>query len=252
MVVRSSHPLRRCSVAGSRRPTAPESARHLRDWQRSRKRDVNFTPEAASWDVSRGVLSVYAIRSMADGDFAAVDHRISGPSSRFELFGAGRSWLGPPWTIVAEPGGRTRPSRARGSRSRAPDGGVAYRVGHAGHSIDSLAGRPASGALVGSFDRRCRQTSQLGVRLACPPLIKPEALEGCRGFRLKGPGARESAVVLPIGLPSLPYETDRGAFLIQDNGLLLDQEPSGRRTWLPLLVSWDAAADSRGERPGAS
>ena len=46
---------------------------------------------------------------------------------------------------------------------------------------------------------------------------------------------------LPLALPCLPYETDRGQFRAMPtaSGLSLKQMPRGRRCWMPLLVSWD-------------
>ena len=80
------------------------AAEYLRRWQKSRKRDVEFSPEVPAWDVSPGVLSVLRDQTTGGGDFVAVDHRKSGLPFRFELFGSGRSWLGPSWVIEGEPG----------------------------------------------------------------------------------------------------------------------------------------------------
>ena len=71
---------------------------------------LNFAPELPAWEVSRGVLSVLRDEVKGNGDFLAVDHRVSGTACRFELFGAGRSWLGPSWSIDGEDAGpATRP-----------------------------------------------------------------------------------------------------------------------------------------------
>jgi hypothetical protein len=220
-----------------------ETARYLRDWRESRKRDVNFTPEVASWDVSKRVLSVLRDQVNGDGDFVAVDHRISGPSCRFELFGSGRSWLGPAWTIEGEPGAATPPKPgSRISVSGAEMAEWSYRIGQTKvtQSILLLGGRRLAlfSALV---EARVPLSSNLRVRLSCPPSIKAEPLAACRGIRLIGPTRRESGQVLPIGLPALPYETERGSFLAKDDGLLLHQAPVGRRCWLPILVSWNSA-----------
>jgi hypothetical protein len=218
-----------------------ETARYLRDWHESRKRNVNFIPETAAWDVSRGVLSVLRDQVNGDGDFVALDHRMPGPSCRFELFGSGRSWLGPSWTAEGEPGAATPPKPGpRLSVSGAEIAEWSYRVGQAKvtHSILLLGGRRLA-LFSALFEARAPLESNLSVRLSCPPSIKAEPLRACRGFRLNGPIRGESAQVLPIGLPALPYETERGAFVASDGVLLLSQAPVGRRCWLPLLVSWD-------------
>ena len=224
-----------------------DTARYLSDWRESRKRDVNFTPEVASWDVSRGVLSVLRDQVTGDGDFVALDHRMPGPSCRFELFGSGRSWLGPAWTIEGEPGAATPPKPGpRLSVSGAEIAEWSYRVGVAKvtHSILLLGSRRLAlfSALI---EARAPLESNLTVRLSCPPSIKAETLQACRGIRLYGPIRGEAAQVLPIALPALPYETDRGAFLANDEGLILSQAPAGRRCWLPLLASWDRKRSRR-------
>jgi hypothetical protein len=56
---------------------------------------------------------------------------------------------------------------------------------------------------------------------------------------------RASAQVLPIGLPCLPYATDRGRFQVEGRELALTQASAGRRCWLPLLVSWDPARNRK-------
>ncbi len=224
-----------------------ETARYLRDWQASRQRDVNFTPEAPAWDASRRVLSVLRDQVGGNGDFVAVDHRDPGPSCRFELFGSGRSWLGPSWTIEGEPGATTPPKPGpRISVSGAEMAEWSYRLGRARvtQTILLLGGRRLA-LLSALFESRSALAPSLNVRLSCPQSIKAGHLAACRGFRLSGPKRRESAQVLPIGLPCLPYETERGAFLAQDDVLLLGQAPEGRRCWLPLLVSWDAARNRR-------
>ena len=72
------------------------------------------------------------------------------------------------------------------------------------------------------------------------PGITWAPIDNCRGVTLKPPSGRGMAQVLPIGLPSLPYVTERGAFDAHADRLVLKQASAGRRSWLPLLVSWDA------------
>jgi hypothetical protein len=79
-----------------------------------------------------------------------------------------------------------------------------------------------------------------------PPGITAEPIADSRGLLLRCPGKGTNAQVLPIALPALPYETERGQFrTLADNngemaGLGLRVAARGRRCWLPLLVSWDA------------
>jgi hypothetical protein len=220
-----------------------ETARYLREWQASRKRDVNFSPESPAWEVARGVLSVLRDQVSGNGDFVAVDHRLSGPSCRFELFGSGRSWLGPSWGIDGEAGA---PTRAKpGSRISVGGAEIAewsYRLGNARvtQTIVLLVGRRIA-LLSALFATPAPLPRSHSVRLALPPSVVAAPLRGCRGFRLAGPKRSDSAQVLPLALPSLSYETERGSFLATGDLLALTQASAGRRCWLPLLVSWDSA-----------
>ena len=83
------------------------------------------------------------------------------------------------------------------------------------------------------------------VRLSLPPSITAAPIEGCRALVLSEPKRRGSAHVLPIGLPCLPYPTDRGRFQAEGQELTLNLTPTGRRCWLPLLVSWDPARNRK-------
>ena len=52
--------------------------------------------------------------------------------------------------------------------------------------------------------------------------------------------------VLPVGLPRLPYETERGSFTEEGREIVLRQRQEGRRCWLPLLASWDPVRNRKG------
>ena len=224
-----------------------ETAKYLHAWQSSRKRDLNFSPEAPAWDVARGVLSVLRDEASGNGDFVAIDHRVSGPSCRFELFGSGRSWLGPSWAIGGEAGLATRATP--GSRISVAGAEIAewsYRLGtkKVTQTILLLAGRRIA-LLSALFEAQGPLPGSHIVRLELPPSIVAAPLRGCRGFRLTGSKRRDSAQVLPIALPSLSYDTERGSFLAEGDQLVLSQTPAGRRCWLPLLVSWDSARNRK-------
>jgi hypothetical protein len=224
-----------------------ETAKYLHAWQSSRKRDLNFSPEPPAWEVSRGVLSVLRDEASGNGDYVAVDHRLSGPSCRFELFGSGRSWLGPSWAIEGEASVSTRAKP--GSRISAAGAEIAewsYRLGttRVTQTILLLAGRRIA-LLSALFESRGPLIRSESVRLALPPSIVATPMPGCRGFRLTSPKRSDSAQVLPISLPSLSYETDRGGLLTKGNSLVLTQAPAGRRCWLPLLVSWGSTRNRK-------
>jgi hypothetical protein len=86
--------------------------------------------------------------------------------------------------------------------------------------------------------------SEHGARFSLAPGVKAGPVPGRRAFRLTA-GRGRSARVLPIGLPCLPYPTDRGSFQVNAGSLCLRQLHEGARGWLPLLVSWSPERDRR-------
>ena len=224
-----------------------EAAQQLRAWSLSRERDVNFSPEAPAWDVSRGVLTVLRDEFKADGDFVAVDHRVAGPSCRFELFGGGRSWLGPAWGIAHEAGAAT--AAKPGSRISAGGAEIAewsYRLGTARvtQTVFLLGGRRLA-LLAALIESSQSLSGSLSVCLDVPPAVAAERMKDCRGLRLTGRKKSDKAQVLPLALPSLAYDTARGDLQFKGNRLELRQAAAGRRGWLPLLVSWDPARNRK-------
>ena len=200
-------------VRRSRRPTTilrhwimaadgTDTARYLRNWQESRKRNVNFTPELAGWDVSRGVLSVLRDQMNGDGDFVAVDHRISGPSCRFELFASGRSWLGPHWTVEADPGAPPRLSPGRGSRFRAPRS----RNGRTGSARQRSLSQSFCWAAGGwrSYPRFSRLGPRSRRTRACACLARRRSSQSARGFPRVSAERSESPPVGPSAADRAP------------------------------------------------
>jgi hypothetical protein len=180
------------------------------------------------------------------GDYLAIDHRDPCGPGLVELSAAGRRWLGPEW--ISGEGTRTR-ARAQLicwlSQKRAdlaewsfgtPDGRVVrtalwIKDQHLALLADEVDG-PVPSALL---------------RVAVAPEIEPIAVSDLRAFQLAA-GRGLSARVLPLGLPSLPYATDRGSLGVEGRFLALRQRVEGRRAWLPLLVSWRPGRNRRPTR----
>jgi len=182
-----------------------------------------------------------------DDVFVAIDHREAGSSCRFELFASRRSWLGPFWTmdgqIVATSTPRPRSWMCDSSGNLAE---WSYRAGEARICHSVLVLRERSLALLSVLiEKRPAVGSSHGLRISLPPTITAEAVMNSRAFLLTTPKKPGSAQVLPIGLPSLAYPSDRGSFEAQDHALVLSQASGGRRSWLALLVSWDSKRHRR-------
>jgi hypothetical protein len=201
-------------------------------------------PPLPTWSAADRVLAMLRLDWLPGGDMLAVDHRDPLAACRLELFGQGRSWLGPQWTANLDgPGGpasRPRPSRWF-------SGGLAdliewgYRADRMRITRSALVLRARRLALLSVLAER-REASwdiEPELRLATPAPVVAAPLPSSRALALAEPGRRGGAQAVPIALPCRPYPTERGSFRAADRALVLRQAPAGRRCWLPLLISWD-------------
>jgi hypothetical protein len=219
----------------------PAIARTIKPWL-SNRTNGRGEHAVADWGTPNRALAMLRPGWPEEVDFVAIDHRAAGSACRFELFGGGRSWLGPTWEVGAETGGGGIP-RPR-SWTSDPSGTLAewsYRAGEVRITQSALVLRGRSLALLAAFvEKRSALSSCPRVNVSLPPGILAEPIENSRALSLAHSSKRGSAQVLPIGLPSLAYATERGDFRVQDGALVLSQSSHGRRCWLPLLVSWDS------------
>lgn len=166
------------------------------------------------------------------GDFLAIDAR--GPSHLVELFGRGRPLLGPSWSPGHLSGSARLTRWSSDSRAdlaewsfRAPSGRVTRTaVMLRGRSLALLADQ-----VVGP--------GEAATRLALPEGIEATAHAEDRSLVLGG-GKGELARVVPLGLPTIAYPTERGSLAMAGREIKLTHSIEGRRGWLPLIVSWRA------------
>ena len=216
-------------------------ARVLRGWIAPGKTE-RAAPPLPAWSSSERVLSILRPDWRPDGDFLAVDHRDGRSCCRFELFGGGRPWLGPEWSVGAETAPTSRPRPRTWITGAAADlAEWSYRLGTIQVTQSALLLRGRRLALISILaESRVPAGASVSMRLALPPMVAAATMEACRAVVLTAPKQRGSVQVLPIGLPCLAYPTDRGRFLVEGRELVLNQSSAGRRCWLPLLVSWDS------------
>jgi hypothetical protein len=196
-----------------------------------------------AWASPDRVLASLRDDGAATADFLALDHRDPTASCRFELFGAGRSWLGPTWATDAVSGSVSRPRpHPWVSTARCDLVEWTYRSNPARLTQTALllrGRRLALLAVLAEFPGSAPRPS-VQLRVSRPGAIGPVPIDRTRALRLTAHGKRGSAQVLPIGLPCLAYPTERGAFCAEGGHLVLTHACAGRRIWLPLLISWDA------------
>jgi len=193
------------------------------------------------WASSKRVLAGLNDDGTTMRDLVVVDHHAAADFCRFELFGGGRSWLGPAWTVHGETGVAHRPwPRTWISTVTADLAEWSHLAGEDRVTRSILLLRGLRLALLSVLvERRSSAAGPPGFRIARAPGLAVEPVEGCRALLLSQSPRRGTAQVVPIGLPCPAYTTDQGRFAAVDDDLVLSHAPAGRRTWLPLLVSWD-------------
>ena len=115
----------------------------------------------------------------------------------------------------------------------------------AADAVDGL----ATSAPTRPPERARREADDLAAECRCPCRLSVEtrgrAERTSRAIQLTESHKKGSAQILPIGLPCASYATDRGNFQVDRAELVLKQAANGRKCWLPLLVSWDAARNRK-------
>jgi len=195
------------------------------------------------WASSKRVLAGLNDDGTAMRDLLVVDHHPAADFCRFELFGSGRSWLGPTWALCGETGVAHRPRPQSWISTVTADlAEWSHLAGEDRVSRSILLLRGLRLALLSVVvERRSPASDPPGYRIARAPGLAVEPVEGCRALLLSQSPRRGTAQVVPIGLPCPAYPTDQGRFAVDGEDLVLSHTPAGRRTWLPLLVSWDAS-----------
>lgn len=175
-----------------------------------------------------------------DGDFVGIDHRGATPSTTFELHANGARLLGPSWDAND---GATGPAKLTGYGTDPMADWAEWRfpVGTAKVARLAVFLRSRHLAILADewqgFDGKASQKIALAKDVTVKPIAESRAL------LLKAPGM--SARVIPLGLPSLPYPTERGSFQEEAGHLVLNQNSESKRSWLPLVVSWDKERNRR-------
>ena len=191
-------------------------------------------------------LAILRANWSKDGDFLAVDHRSPGTTTLTELYGSGRPWIGPSWSssgpLPAEPPTRAKPTLWV-SQSSADAAEWSFKVGRARVVRTAVLMRGRKIALLA--EQWDGPNDPGGTRWSLAEGVDVTKSEENRGLALSQARTKLSPRALPIALPRLPYATDRGGLAHEGGGLVLRQVPTGRRSWRPLLVSWDPKRDRK-------
>jgi hypothetical protein len=198
-------------------------------------------PLPAFGDESRP-LAVLRADWTKTGDAIVVDHRDPASGGLLEVMAGGSPLLGPSWTTGATPPGRAAGSAWK-TGSSADFAEWTFRVGGARVVRTAVLLRCRQFAILA--DEWHGAEGDVSTRFALAPGVAAAPIPDSRAQTLKTASGGVSARAIPIGLPALPYATERGAFASEGGDLVLTQRAAGRRVWLPLLLSWDKARNRR-------
>lgn len=168
----------------------------------------------------------------AESDWVAVDHRDPLEPPRLEVAGDGLPWLSGDWSA---PGLTSRPKVTAFSTGAFADAVEwSYRDGATRVTRTAVLLRYRRVALIAQAEDGPPLAS--GLRLPIAPGVSAGPVAGMRCVALAR--SRKGARLIPIGLPPLPYETDRGSFRVDGSEAVLNGAGDARRRWLPLVVAW--------------
>jgi hypothetical protein len=225
---------------------------------RQGKRRRHAPPPLPAWSSPDYPLAILRADWSARGDLLAVDHRRAGATAQLELTGLGQVLLGPTWTADAvvdsdptpdaEADAAPRPPRARMrlwmSNSAVDLAEWSFRAEASRVTRTALLLRGRRIALLADQVEHGRgtgvgQDGPAAWRLDLPPGIEATPADGRIGWTLTPRRGSPQAQLLPIALPCRGLLRERGTLTLDGRAVCLHQPRTGRRTWLPLLVSWD-------------
>ncbi|MDR3621697.1 MAG: hypothetical protein P4L85_20260 [Paludisphaera borealis] len=224
----------------------PESdaARVLGWWYPSREVEP-IPPPLPAWSNPDRVLGVLRADWTSRGDLVVFDHRKAGGPTRLEVFGAGQSWLGDTWRAPGTGDVKTSVGKPLTwtTSSNADVAEWTFRAGALRVTRTAVMLRGRKIAILADMVEGIKPPTSLETRWELPPGRVAEPIADSRALLLRTGAAGASAQAIPLALPSLPYQTDRGRFGFEPDTreLVLSQAATGARAWLPLLLSWDHA-----------
>ena len=229
----------RALVGAAALATEPGLASVLARWfpaDITTRRRAAPVPSAAISDNDR-VLAVIRPDWDARGAWVALDHR-AGEAARFELATDGRPWLLGPWRPDGMPGPDSPPRPTRWESE--PDAEVlewSFRAGPLKVRRTAVVLREPGIILVAQQEDGPVPWPTSTLRLPLADGVSAAPAGDVRALALSR--ARSSVRLIPLGLPALPYATERGSFaVIEGREAVLRQPSAGRRRWLPLIVAW--------------
>ena len=222
-----------------------DAARVL-DWWFPGRRTKPISPPRAGWSSSKHVLGALRVNWTSRGDLLAFDQRAGASATRFDLFGSGHGWLEGLWRPPGGDEGEATAIKPVAWRTSSAADVVEWTFRANGLRVKRvlvlLHGRRA--ALLADQVDGVKPLATLETTIGLPastPTVEP--VSDSRALLLRSATGGKSAQVIPLGLPPLASETERGRFELdaERGALSLSQAATGPRAWMPLFVSWNGA-----------
>lgn len=199
-------------------------------------------PPLPAFSAGRVPLAVLRSNWRRDGDLLAIDHR-RGPT-RLELLGAGRRWIGPQWTTAPDAG----PARLVRWMST-PEADLAewaYREGPHRVIRSAILLRGRRLAILAEGRESTRGPASARIELDLPPVVEARMIPGIPQARLSRRGG--VADLVAAGLLGPDDLTPADSVRISGPSLIVEGPGNGRRSWLPLVISWDPRRSRKAPR----
>ena len=192
-------------------------------------------PAAARLDLPLAVLRAHW---QSAGDFVAIDHRQSGATTGLEMFALGRPWLGSKWGLEGSPAGSSAPAMTAWLSNSSLDlAEWSFKAGDLRVRRSALVLRHRKVAILGDEVEGGRSDPAMCIGLCQGVEARP--IEGSRALALEGKRSRSSVRLYPFALPDTVSKSEDGVFEAVDGALRLQQSSQLKRSWLPLLASWE-------------
>ncbi|WP_435015547.1 hypothetical protein TA3x_003088 [Tundrisphaera sp. TA3] len=162
-----------------------------------------------------------------------------------EISSRGRTWVGPSWRSDSPPARFGKPrltSWTSGAFADCAEWSYKTDIGRVTRTAVLLRGRGLALLAEQRHGEFAHRPSTM--RLGLPDGIEALPVAGSRMLALSPGRGRPQARAIPIGLTQVQLAPGPSVFAAEGREMVLHPGSSGRRAWLPLLVSWGKAPTS--------
>lgn len=214
------------------------------NWWFPKKLGEYASPPLPAWSGTRAALAALRADWLKTGSFISIDHRQPSLTSNVEWIGQGRSWLGPTWTFGATAEKVSQPRPITAITNSAGDY-LEWSVRAQGLTLARSA-LILRGRRLALLADQVEGGSGMGeTRIALPGNVEVLPAMENRSVSLSQGPRIAPARVIPLAIPRSIENEQTGALRCEGGQLVLRQPIKGRRTWFPLLLSWEPARNRK-------